>query len=488
MRIRLPANGWHPRDYQIPLWRYLENGGKRAVCVWHRRAGKDENCLHWTAVAAHQRIGNYWHMLPEAAQARKAIWTAINPHSGKLRIDEAFPLELRESTHQQEMMIKLKCGSTWQVVGSDNYNSLVGSPPIGVVSSEYSIANPLAWAYLRPILRENGGWALFIYTSRGRNHGATMYFGAKDDPKWFAELLTVEDTGILTKEELAEELREYIRDYGEEAGRAFFEQEYYCSFDSAILGAVYGGIVRKLEQNKHVTTVPHDPALPVHTAWDVGFDDLTAIWFWQVTRGEIRLIDYYQNSQQDTHFYCEQIRGLKLLRDQQGLPILDKDQKPQWSDEVIEEARHRLAYRLERHWVPHDASNKLMAAGGRSIVNQAWDMGVQMSVIPATSQQNSINAARATLPRCWIDEDRCEMGISALRSYHFPFNEDTKTFDSKPAHDWSSHACDAFEIIGQVWQTPKSEIPKPKPRFLHEMTADELFNPKPANLFRRERL
>ena len=138
--------------------------------------------------------------------------------------------------------------------------------------------------------------------------------------------------------------------------------------------------------------------------------------------------------------------------------------------------------------MPHDASNKLMAAGGRSIVNQAWDVGVQMSVIPATSQQNSINAARATLPRCWIDEDRCEMGISALRSYHFPFNEDTKTFDSKPAHDWSSNACDAFEIIGQVWQTPKSEIPKPKPRFLHEMTADELFNPKPANLFRRERL
>lgn len=431
-------------------------------------------------------------MLPEAAQARKAIWTAINPHTGKLRIDEAFPLELRESTHQQEMMIKLRCGSTWQVVGSDNFNSLIGSPPIGIVFSEFSVANPLSWAYLRPILRENGGWALFIYTSRGRNHGATMYYGAKDDPKWFAELLTADDTGILTPEELAEELREYKRDYGEEAGQAFFDQEYYCSFDSAILGAVYGSIVRKLEQQGRVTSVPHDPALPVHTAWDVGFDDLTFIWFWQTIRGEIRLIDCYQNSQQDTYFYCEQIRGQKLMRSATGelvtVPGADGKPVPQWSDEIIPEASHRLAYKFDRHWVPHDAANKLMAAGGRSIVNQAWDVGVKMSVIPATSQQNSINAFRATLPKCWIDEKKCENGISALRSYHFPFNEETKTFDSKPKHDWSSHACDAGEIIGQVWQVPQSEKPKPKPRFLEDITANEVFYPKTPKTYQRERI
>ena len=85
-------NQWHPRPYQLRLWHYLENGGKRAVCVWHRRAGKDDVCLHWTAAALHQRIGNYWHMLPEAAQARKAIWDAVNRLTGKRRIDEAFPL------------------------------------------------------------------------------------------------------------------------------------------------------------------------------------------------------------------------------------------------------------------------------------------------------------------------------------------------------------------------------------------------------------
>jgi hypothetical protein len=86
MEITLP-NEWRPRAYQQRLWRYLEAGGKRAVGVWHRRAGKDEVCLHWTACAAMQRVGNYWHMLPEASQARKAIWDAINPHTGLRRIE-----------------------------------------------------------------------------------------------------------------------------------------------------------------------------------------------------------------------------------------------------------------------------------------------------------------------------------------------------------------------------------------------------------------
>jgi phage terminase large subunit len=123
MEITLP-NQWQPRDYQRRIWRYLEAGGKRAVAVWHRRAGKDEVCLHWAACAAMQRVGNYWHMLPEASQARKAIWDAINPHTGKRRIDEAFPPSIRAGQRDDDMRIKLVNGSVWQVVGSDNFNRL----------------------------------------------------------------------------------------------------------------------------------------------------------------------------------------------------------------------------------------------------------------------------------------------------------------------------------------------------------------------------
>lgn len=245
MEIELP-NNWQPRDYQMNLWKYLEGGGKRAVAVWHRRAGKDDVCLHWTAVAMMQRPATYWHMLPEAAQARKAIWDAVNPHTGKRRIDEAFPLELRSSTREHEMMIKFKNGSTWQVVGSDNYDSLVGSPPVGVTLSEWSVAKQDAWAYLRPILMENDGWAFFIYTPRGENHGLNTYNLAMSEDDWFGELLTADDTRVFTPEQLAQEKRELAKQYGQSRGEALFRQEYYCSFVEAFTGKqVYPDFNRK---------------------------------------------------------------------------------------------------------------------------------------------------------------------------------------------------------------------------------------------------
>jgi hypothetical protein len=230
--VRIP-NDWRPRLYQMPLWKYLWQGGRRAISIWHRRSGKDDVCLHWAAVSAIRKKATYWHMLPEAAQARKAIWEAINPHSGKRRIDEAFPKGIRASTREQEMFIRFESGSTWQVVGSDNFNSLVGSPPFGVVFSEWALADPDAWAYLRPILAENGGWAAFVTTPRGKNHAKTMYDYALTDPRWYAERLPATETKVFTAEQLEYERLEYIAQWGESLGNALFEQEYLCSWEGA---------------------------------------------------------------------------------------------------------------------------------------------------------------------------------------------------------------------------------------------------------------
>jgi len=250
--VTLP-NNWKPRGYQLPLWQYLERGGKRAVAVWHRRAGKDDIALHWTATAAVQKPGTYWHMLPEAAQARKAIWDAINPHTGLRRIDEAFPTEIRSSTREHEMMIKFKNGSTWQVVGSDNYNSLVGSPPVGVVFSEWAIAKSDAWAYLRPILAENEGWAVFIYTPRGDNHGRKTFEFGLTEPSWFCELLTVDDTSVFNEETIEAERREMHAQYGYSRGEALFKQEYYCSWVEAFEGKT---VYPEFDQKQHVSAQP----------------------------------------------------------------------------------------------------------------------------------------------------------------------------------------------------------------------------------------
>ena len=222
--VRLPADGWEPRQHQRNIWQYLENGGKRAVAIWHRRAGKDEVCLQHAATSAFKRIGNYWHCLPEFKQGHKAIWAAVNPHTGKRRIDEAFPMQLRANTLDNEMFIRFKNGSTWQVIGSDRYDATVGAGVVGITYSEWALSNPSAWAYHRPMLEENDGWAAFITTPRGRNHAFAMLNYARAHPEWFAELLTAVDTGALTAEQLSEALGEYISLYGADMGRAAYEQ------------------------------------------------------------------------------------------------------------------------------------------------------------------------------------------------------------------------------------------------------------------------
>lgn len=441
--ITLPYK-WLPRSYQMRLWSYLENGGKRVAGVWHRRAGKDEVALHWTAVATQQRVGNYWHMLPEASQARKAIWDAVNPHTGIRRIDEVFPREIRTRISEQEMKIDFKNGSTWQVVGSDNYDSLVGSTPIGVVFSEWSLANPLSWAFLRPILLENGGWSIFIYTSRGQNHGADLYNTARQDSEWYAERLTVDDTNIFTAKQLESERAELIGLYGDSVGDGIFRQEYYSSFDAAVMGSVYGEWIEKAEAEGRIRKNIYDPELPVWTAWDLGYDDSTVIVFYQIAIDGIRIIDCYSNSQQDVKHYCD----------------------------VVKSKPYNYA---PCHNVPHDAANKLLAAGGKSIVHQAWDEGIKMKVIPASSQANQIAALRKALPRMWFDQDRAKEVIKSLKNYRYKYDEVKRIFSHEPMHDQYSHAIDALEIVGLTNLAVINSPPTPKPRFLHEISADELF-------------
>jgi phage terminase large subunit len=422
---------WTPREYQLPLWRALQGGVKRATYTWHRRAGKDDLGLHWTACSAVDRPGTYWYLLPQAAQARKAIWDAVDPHTGKKRIDTAFPKEIRKRSRDNEMFIEFFNGSTWQVVGSDNYDSLVGSPPVGVVLSEYALSNPSAWSYLRPILMENGGWALFNFTPRGRNHAVKMFEGAKDDPDWFVQKLTAEQTGLFTKEQLEKERMEYVRELGEDDGEAKYRQEYFCDFDAPLVGAYYAKIIAALDAQERIVTVDYDKLIPVHTAWDLGYTDDTAIWFYQTVRGEIRVIDYYYASGQDIPHY------LKMLQT-----------KP---------------YVYGKHHVPWDAVPKTLASGGKSILEQlSATLGTaSVDVVPNLDLEDGIQAVRAILPRCWFDAKRCKDGLEALRNYQRQWDDERKVFKQKPEHTWASHASDAFRYLAVSYTEHNQAIKLP---------------------------
>lgn len=219
-------NKWKPRPYQLPFFVYFARGGKRAVLEWPRRHGKDDACLHLTAIQLMRTVGTYWYMLPQYGQARKAIWDAVDAHTGIRRIDWAFPQEMRKSTNESEMKIVFKNGSVWQVCGSDNYNALVGSNPAGIVFSEYALSDPASWDYLKPILEENNGWAVFNSTVRGQNHFTELAHLAKGEADWFFSNVKASEAGVFTKEQLQKIKEDYIRQRGPELGLGLFLQEY----------------------------------------------------------------------------------------------------------------------------------------------------------------------------------------------------------------------------------------------------------------------
>lgn len=416
------------------------------MALWHRRCGKDEVLLHHTACAAHERVGSYVHFLPEQAQARKALWEMVNVHTGKRRIDEAFPQEIRSYTRENEMQIGFRCGSNWQLAGSDNYNSIMGGGQAGMVFSEYALGNPAAWAYFSPILKESKGWAAFITTPRGHNHAERMLKSAQKNDSWFSQVLTNNDTHVFTAEELREELEGLQDLYGDQFGKSVFLQEYYCSFDAAIPGAIWGESLDKLQTRGRIGDFPFMPNFPVYTAWDLGRTDATAIWFYQMFADEIRIFDYYEDSLKEIEFYAD------LLREK----ALEK----------------RFEYAA--HYLPHDAKQTKLGMGGKNIHQQMIAQRVgKIRIAPRQDHQDAIQAGRATFPLCAFHKEACTEGLEALRNYHYEWNDEDRVFTRMPAHDWSSHGASAFKTLATSWRVERKQAPRRPdgPPTVEELTA-----------------
>jgi phage terminase large subunit len=429
MEIHIPHAGWKPRPHQMALWQYLQGGGDRALAVWHRRAGKDEICLHHAAVSMMKRPGNYWHCLPEYNQGRKSIWTAINAHSGKRRIDEAFPTAIRENVNDNEMFLRFVNGSTWQVVGSDRYDATLGGGVAGITYSEWALSNPSAWAFHRPMLVESKGWAAFITTPRGHNHAKALFDHASVSKDWFCELLTVRDTGALTERELESALAEYCALYGEDVGRAQFEQEYLCSWNAAILGAFYALEMASVRNEARILDIEALPEAQVHRAWDLGVRDDTAIWWFQTVGSQIFILDCYSASGVGVEHFAE----------------------------VIEQREQKHGWRPGIDYVPHDAKIKEWGTGRTRIETMA-SLGLRPMLVPLASIADGINAVRRILPLC-VFHTRCEAeGVPALEQYRREWDDEKKAFRASAVHDWTSHFADAFRYLAQSWRGPTRRV------------------------------
>ncbi len=404
--ITIPYN-YQPRPYQLPLLRAMDSGYKRAVVIWHRRAGKDKTVLQIVIKKMLERVGSYYYFFPTYKQAKKILWDGMDRDG--FRFLDHFPKELIDGKpNETEMKIKFRNGSLFQIIGTDNIDSVVGSNPIGCVFSEYSLQNPQAWSFIRPILKENGGWALFVYTPRGKNHGYDLYQMAKKNPDWFSQVLTVRDTGVVSEADIQQE-----RDEGMDED--LIQQEYYCSFEGSLQGAYYGKQMRLAEAEGRIGNVPYDEMMEVDTWWDLGIDDCLTIWFSQSVGREIRFIDYLEVSGEGFSYIAKELKD-----------------KP---------------YVYGRHHLPFDAKVRELGTG-KSRLEIAESLGIRpIDIVDKLPIDEGINAARMIFGQCWFDAKKCERGIDALRSYHKEFDDERKIYKNKPEHDWSSHGADSFRYM-----------------------------------------
>ena len=394
-RIVIP---YSPRPQFQP---FHDRTNRWSCIVAHRRAGKTVACVNdliRAAVRTEKPNARFAYIAPTFVQAKDIAWDYVKRYTAVIPGTAANESELR---------VDLPNGARLRLYGAENYDRLRGGFFDGVVLDEYGDMEPRAWSeVVRPALSDRQGWAVFIGTPKGRNHFSEIWEQSRSEETWFSLMLKASETGLLPQSELDDAKRAMTPDQ--------FEQEYECSFQAAVVGAYYAREMREVDNSNRITSVPYEPRVPVHTAWDLGMGDSTAIWFVQVVGFEIRIIDYLENSGVGLDWYAARLR-----------------EKP---------------YGYGEHILPHDAEVKELGTG-KSRVEVLRSLGVAPRVLGQQKVEDGINAVRSILPRCYFDTQKTGRGVEALRQYRKEWDDKRKVFHDRPLHDWTSHASDAFRYL-----------------------------------------
>lgn len=412
------------RPYQRANRDQFHSGIRRIINIWHRRAGKDIDALDQAAEESRSTVGTYWHLYPTHTQARKAIWNGIDARAGVRFIDRAFPPEERKSTLKQDMTIELENGSIWQLCGSDRFDSLVGSNPVGVTFSEWALCDPRAWSYVRPIIRENGGWVRFITTYRGRNHAYRMVQRLKNNPDWYVDVRTVNDTTdndgnpILTPADIQAE-----RDEG--MSESLIQQEYFCNPVAARPGSVYGRALERVFELNRVGTYGFEPSRPVLASWYSEPSQHTVI-FWQTQGNERRII------------------GSK------SYPFHSLT-------EAIDDVEQRFPWKyIARHIVPHNALEAMGVFENRGLVTDCpGEVTDKVDAVRDFISGTYIDEA----PRNFADEEpNNENLIDALNGYRFTEARGGESFTATTVAGWERHYARALETFALYCEDENEQL------------------------------
>lgn len=366
------------------------------------------------------------YIAPYLKQAKDVAWEYLKKYSQPL---------WAKPPNESELYVELLRGQRIKIYGADNPDALRGAYLDDATLDEYADMHPGIWgSVIRPMLADREGSATFIGTPKGRNAFYDLYQRAHEEPDWYPFFLPASKTGILPTRELEAARKDMTPEQ--------YEQEFECSFEAAIIGAYYGKEVAEAERQGRIKSVPHDPELPVHTAWDLGIGDSTAIWFWQASGPEIHVIDFYEAHGNGIEHYAKVLQS-----------------KP---------------YEYAHDWVPHDARARELGTG-RTRVETMLSYKLKPRVVTGHKIMDGINALRVLFPRMWFDAEKCEQGLEALRQYRADYDDKKRTFRDAPRHDWTSHASDAARYLAMAWKEIKAD-PKPEPKpviGIRDMTWDQ---------------
>ncbi|HWY35252.1 MAG TPA: hypothetical protein VNX68_11440 [Nitrosopumilaceae archaeon] len=413
---------FNPRHYQTELLHaFFKDKIRNFFYLCHRRAGKDLTCWNLLWGAALERVGTYLYLLPLHTQARKVVWRGIIGDG--TRFIDMIPRQIIHKINNTEMSVTLLNGSIIQLGGSNNYNALMGTNPVGIVMSEFALHTPLALQYLSPILLENGGFLLAQTTPRGKNHAYHLYQNVVNDSNWFVRKYTVNDTlkldgkPVITAEEIDKERK---RGMSEELIR----QEWYLDFNVGIQGAYYTNEIEVAEYEGRLRAFEINPRLPVFTSWDLGVSDPTCIIFFQQEGDYINIVYFIEKTDKGVDYFKHQL------------------------DEVAQ----RFGYRYRHHFAPHDIMKREWGSSARSSLSLAHEAGIHFQRVPDVGVENGIAAVRAIFPLLRIHQTYCQPLIDALREYRREYDEEDKVFKPKPYHNWASHPADALRYLAIVWR------------------------------------
>jgi hypothetical protein len=390
-----------------PRGQFIELHNRRqrwaAVCT-HRRAGKTVslvNDLIFGALECKLYKPQLAYIGPTYSQAKRVAWTYLK--------DYAEPYFSRPP-QEAELKVTLKNEATIYVLGADNADSLRGMYLDGCVPDEYALFKPSVFPQvIRPALSDRNGWAIFASTPRGKNIFYDVCRTAEQNPKeWFYLNLPADTSGIIAAREL-EDLR---RDMDPEE----FAQEYLCSFDSALKGAIYADEVNELMlDGRYVNEEIYDADLPTHCVFDLGFTDATVcIWFQIDPQGKVRIIA------------CESTTGTDIFHHIERI--------------------HQFAGEVGTVFLPHDARAKNLQTG-KSIIEQFLAEGLEARIVTDHKIRDGISAARKLFPAVVISATLTGDLLEALKSYRRKWDDNKLMFSDIPVHDWASDFCDCFRYM-----------------------------------------